>query len=260
MSRLLFKGGRWHTYYLDGTKVPGVTTVAGVLDKGGMVTAAAREAATWAVLHRDAFDVMGEAEWQRACARAHQDVWAKARDDGTALHKIAETLVYGTPMPDQVDGVPVADHVADMAQWLARWFDAWQVEPVKHEGLVYSDRWQYAGRFDLVADLADGQRWLLDFKTTASGVWPETALQLAGYRHASHYVDDDGHDKPLAELGIERAGVVWVRPDHAWLVPVLADERVFGYFAHCRSLYAFRQWDKAITVHDPLAAPEEAAS
>ena len=55
------------------------------------------------------------------------------------------------------------------------------------------------------------QRWLLDLKTSRSGVYGETALQLAGYRFAEVYVDSGGVEQPMPE--VDRCAVVWVRAE-----------------------------------------------
>lgn len=259
MSRLQFSRND-HRYLLDGKRVPTVTGITGkALDKPGMVKAAAREAALWANLHRDAHDVMGDTAWIDTAAGAHREVWNRARDDGSMLHVLAESLIYGTLMPEDVDGVRVPEHVADMAEQLAGFFDAWQVQPVLHETKVYHADYRYAGTFDLVADFG-GKRWLLDYKTSASGVWPENALQLAGYRHATHYVDRDNVDQRMTDLGIDDTAVVWVRPSFWEVVPVVTDASQFRAFLHCGAVADWAGKARGASVLDALPKPEQAAS
>ena len=52
------------------------------------------------------------------------------------------------------------------------------------------------GTLDLVAKLADGQTWLLDWKTGGKGIFREAALQLCAYRNADFYVDGNGDEQP----------------------------------------------------------------
>lgn len=225
---------RWHRYALDGKRVPGVTTAVGILDKGGLAPAAARETAAYAATHAADVEARGVEVWKKEVAASYRQVWNQSRDDGTALHKLAEALVYGKPLPDADEkGEPWRPNVVDMAGQLARWFDAFQVEPIVHEAVVFNETHRWAGTLDLVADLNTGDRWLLDYKTTASGVWPESALQLAAYSHASHVQIGD---RVTLWPGVDRCGVVWVRPDTYELVPVVADDRAYGAFLHCLSL------------------------
>lgn len=258
MSRLAFNE-RGHRYLLDGELVQSVTQVTGSLDKPGMLVSAVDHTAMWAALNRESYDLLGEREWIAAAKRARNEPWNKARDDGTKMHRLAESLVYGTPMPDELDGEPVSDDVAALAEQVARFYDAWEVQPVVHETLIYHERNKYAGRFDLVADLRDGQRWLLDYKS-GKGVYPEHALQATAYRYATHYVDRYDVDQPMSELGIEETGVVHVRPDNWELVPVRSDPVMAGYFNHLQHVAYWAKWKREDTVRDPLPKPERIAS
>lgn len=259
MSRLAYTE-RWHQYTLDGKKVPSVTGITGVLDKPALASAAAKEAALWAVQNTEALAVLDVDEWVKAAAGAPRRVWNQRAEDGQVLHTLAESLVEGTPMPTEVRGEPVADHVRDMAGQLARFFDAWDVQPIEAETMVFHDRYRYAGRFDLAAELRGGVRWLLDYKTTATGIYPETSLQLSGYGHCTHYVDDKNEDHDLAELGLERAAAVWIRPDTWELVPVAYDMRVFGYFLHLGAMHSWVKQSRDVSVLDALPRPDGVAS
>jgi hypothetical protein len=263
MTRLSFTA-RWHQYAIDGKRVPNVSTIAkfasGSTD--GLTNAAANEAAMWALQNRDALDLLGEGEWLKAAARAHRTLWDTRRDDGTMLHSLAEAIVYGRMMPAEVDGKPVPEHVADMAEQFAGFLDSWRVHPVEHETMIWHDRYRYAGRFDLLADF-DGQRWLLDIKTGASGVWPDAALQLTGYRYATHWVDADNVDRPVADLGIERTAVVWIRPDTWEVIPTRSDPHDFAAFVHCGGVAEWAAAAKAKgsdLIGEPLPRPESVAS
>ena len=259
MSRVVFTGGRFHRYAIDGKRAPNPSTVIGkALHKQGLVIAASREAAAWAATHVDELPVMGEDAWRKAATMAHRALWDQARDHGTLLHKLAEQLVYGNPLPtEDEEGLPWPDPVYQSAQQLARFFDAWDVNPVIHEAIVYNDQHWWAGRLDLMADLSDGRRWLLDYTTGASGVWPEKALQLAAYRHATHLVDGN-RDVPMPE--VQSCAVVWLRPDQWQLVPVRADAQVYGTFLHCLPIATWADQRREDSVGEPLAVPEGGAA
>ena len=91
------------------------------------------------------------------------------------------------------------------------------------------DRW--AGTTDAIARLRDGARWLLDYKTGESGVYPEHALQVCAYRFATHMqlvTNGEPTDWPMVE--VDRCGLVWVQPDFYELRPVVADEDRYRVF------------------------------
>lgn len=255
MSRLSYTD-RWHQYALDGKRVPSVTKITGSLDKPALPTAAAKEAAIWCAANAAALgELMDTEEWIRAATGAPRRVWNERADDGRKLHKLAESLIEGEPMPAELDGEPIAEHVRDMAEQLARFFDAYEVEPLAAEAMVFHDRYRYAGRFDLAAELTGEGRWLLDYKTGASGVWPESSLQLTGYGWCTHYVDPDNTDQPMESLGIERAGVLWVRPDTWELVPVKYDAQTFGWFLHAGAVRDWLDLSREVSILNPLPRP-----
>jgi PD-(D/E)XK nuclease superfamily len=259
VSRLAFTEKPWHEYTLDGKKVPSVTKIVGAaVHKPALVNAAAKETAIWATLNFEALGTLLDADaWVREATGAARRVWNKRADDGRDLHRLAESMIYGAAMPEEIDGRPVAPHVRDMAGQLARFFDAHDVQPVAHETMVYSDRYRYAGRFDLVADIG-GVRWLLDYKTGESGIWPETSVQLSAYGFATHYVDADSVDHDLEALGIERAGAVWIRPNTWDLVPVRYDRQVHGIFLHMGAVWSWTNQARQSIVYSPLPRPEAA--
>ena len=259
MSRVVFTGGRFHRYAIDGKRAPSPTTVVNkALAKPGLVMAAAKEAAIWAVVHHEELGQLGEYEWRHSCQMAHRRVWDQARDNGTKLHALAEQLVFGNALPtEDADGLPWPDDIYASAEQLARFFDAWQVDPVVHEAIVFHERHWWAGRLNLIADLGDGRRWLLDYTTGASGVWPEKALQLSAYRHATHLVNGT-NDVPMPEVG--SCAVVWVRPDGWELVPVKADDHAYEMFLHCLALEPWADQKRDEVVGAPLAVPEGGAA
>lgn len=260
-SRLTFSDARgYHEYQLDGRKVPSVTSIISkALAKPGLVNAAAKEAALWAARNVALLgDVLEPDAWVREATAAPRTEWNKRADDGRRLHTLAESLVYGQPMATEIDGAPVPDHVRDMAAQLARFFDAFHVEPMAHESMCFHDSYRYAGRWDLVARL-DKTTWILDYKTGASGIYPETSLQLCAYGYATHYVKDD-EDRPVSELDIERAGAVWVRPDAWSLIPVRFDRPVHGTFLHMGAAASWASMPKSQSVYSAVVPGEGRAS
>ena len=92
------------------------------------------------------------------------------------------------------------------------------------------------GTFDLVAKL-HGETWLLDLKTTRSGIFGETALQLAAYRHAEFYLDTEGEEQPMPE--VDRVGAIWCRADGYDLIPVEAGADVYRMFQYAQMVARF---------------------
>lgn len=261
-SRLTFSE-KSHTYALDGKRVPGVTTIIrNATDKPALPPAAAKETALWAAINTESLAGMGPDQWVRSASAAYRDVWNASAKRGTLLHEAARQLVRGDPLQpaDPETGEVWPDDVIRSAEQLAKFMDQWDAQPVLAERPVFHDAHHWAGTVDLVADLRDGRRWLLDYKT-GKGVYPETSVQLAAYRHASHVqVLTDGEPEDRAMPRVDRAGVVWVRPDGYELRPVRADITVYQVFLRMIDVSRWAGWKREDSVGEPLPVPEGAAS
>jgi hypothetical protein len=127
------------------------------------------------------------------------------------------------------------------------------VDTIASERAIYHDTFLYGGRFDLLATIR-GEVWLLDFKTGASGVWPEMALQQSAYRFASHMQGPDpgADDEPMPPIA--HVGIVWVRPEGWQLIPVRADRDVWQTFLATIPLHRFLAQRREDSVGAPVAA------
>jgi hypothetical protein len=222
-------GGRGHWYKIDGTKADGVTTLIGNgLPKPALTRWAAKSVAEHVADNLDA--VAGMAPMGRdAIVDALKGVpWASARRaavKGTEVHALAEKLSHG-------ELVEVPEHLEGHVESCVAFLDDWQIRPVRTETVVGHRRWRYCGSFDGVWSLPDGRRVIGDYKTSGSGVYPEVALQMAAYRHAEVYLDENNREKPIADLGITDGVVVWLRSDGYDVYPVDTSEPVFKDFLH----------------------------
>lgn len=245
--------GRGHRYVdANGAKVPGVTTIIeGGVPKPGLIKWAASSTAAYAVDYWDELTELPVSERLRRLERARFEQRDAAAVRGTKVHSLAERLAGGeeVTVPPELEG-----HVAAYVRFL----DEWQVQPVLTEAVAINHEHGYAGTFDLLADLLHPddptctERWLLDTKTSQSGVFGETSLQLAAYRYATHYLAADGSEQPMP--AVQRTGVVHVRGDGYELVPVVARRRQFLSFLYAREVGRFVEGARDL-VGAPLTAP-----
>lgn len=260
LKRNEYAWGHGYTMLINGKwkRVPGVTTITGVMDKGGLTNAAAREVATWAATHAGEYGTTTDpAEWLELAKGAHRRVWDVARDNGTRLHLIAQRLIYGDPVPAEDDhGVPFSDDVVRMGQQVARFMDAWDVTPLLVEASVFHAEHHWAGTMDLQAILRGGVTWGLDYKTSAAGIYPDTAIQVGAYGRATH-VQLEGVDRPM--IPPDRYGALWVRPDHCELVPLTVTDDTYRVFRALQFVYEWNKQPRDAVVGDPLE-PEEAVA
>lgn len=250
------KAGNGHSYYLDGEKVPGVTTILGDgIPKPALVGWAANTTADY-VMNR--LTVVQGANGPRIVAdelvddlRRWNDErpgWAKVkigsdplprldlakilanvrykdRDDaanrGSEVHALAEALARG----DEVDVPP---ELAGYVDSYLRFLDEWEPANARLEVVGVNRRWGYMGKFDMLADFP-GKVWssgpwegepvgrgLLDIKTSRSGIFAEVALQLQGYRFFETILGPDG-EEPMPSVDFVAA--IHVRADGYDLIP-----------------------------------------
>ena len=225
--------GSGHVYVDDlGRPVQSVTSILrDGMPKPALINWAGETTAAYAVDHWAELEQMGVATRYKTILNARWNTTRTASIRGTAIHQAAEAIGKGEPY-----AIP-ADSTAQVEAY-RRFLDDWRVEPIAIERVVGHTTFGYAGTFDILA-LVNGEPYLLDIKTNASGVFPETALQLAAYLHA----DWSEHEDTLKRLGGARTGVVWLRPDGGYeLLPVDAGEESFRAFLAAKDLAS---WSKA---------------
>ena len=216
-----------HKYRLDGRPIPGVTTlIGGGLPKPALTYWSAQTVAEYVADHDAEIEQlrgMGRGPMVAALKEVPWQKRDKAAIRGTDVHDLAERLVAG----EEVD---VPEHLTGHVESCVRFLDEWQPTPlVVERPLAHRAHW-WAGKPDLIARMPNGEVWLWDYKTADSGVFPETALQLAAYSHAEFYVDEDGNEQPLPH--IDRCAAVHLRADGYSVIPVKADDDAYKTFRH----------------------------
>lgn len=229
------EGSRLYVEPETGEKVPGVTSVIGMLPKDFLRYWAAKEVATTAVEELGTLVSMVLRDPSAAIdhlKKAPDRNTRKAADTGTAAHDLFERMSRGETLGRvHPDLEPFVNHFDDFLT---------TVKPEYHhmEETVWSDTHKYAGSFDAFATI-DGQRVWVDNKTTRSGIHAEVGIQLAAYRFADHILRPDGSRVPMpkADGGV----VLHVRPEGWQLVPVRADEEMFDMFLTLRKVFHFEK-------------------
>jgi len=223
--------GRNHSYTIDGQKVPGVTTIIGDgIPKPALTRWAAKSVAEFVADNLDTVkNFGGRGAIIGALSQVPFDNRDEAANRGTEVHKLAEQLSRGgdVEVPDVLAG-----HVDSHLRFLADW----QPRDEMLELVIVNYTWRYAGTLDLIATLRDGKRWLLDYKTSRSGIFAETALQLAAYRRGEACLIN-GVEQPMPQ--VDACGAIWLREDGYSFYPVAADDAVFKAFLWAKGIGKF---------------------
>lgn len=200
------RGGHW--YKLDGKKADGVTTLIGDgMRKKALEYWSANETAGYAVDNWDDLGVLSPSKRLEILKKARFESRDEAARRGTEVHDLAERLAHG----EEVD---VPEEIAGYVESAVKFLDDFKVQPILTEATVAHRGGNYAGTLDLAfrSPLFPGKTFIADWKTNRSGIYGETALQLAAYRYADFYQDGDD-EKPMTGLGITDAVAVWIRAD-----------------------------------------------
>lgn len=261
MTEPRLKRGQHHRYYIDGIPVPGVTTIAGKLDKSNALKIwAARESGSYAIEHWQELSELPLMERAQRIADAHKNVLSAKAAKGTRVHALADRIARGhrVEVPDDLRG-PVEAYV--------RFLDRWDMETVAIEAPACNTEYMYAGTFDSIVQCPKLGTVLVDIKTNDKRVYSEVSLQLAAYRYCDIYqeqVDTVGprggkkveiREHPM--IPVDACYVARVVGDAVELVPVDADEQIWDTFLHLREVYEFAdrvdfRGQNNPTVHEPI--------
>lgn len=181
---------------------------------------------------------------------------ADAAQMGSTAHALFEQLAVEGECTIEEEDEEKAGYLEGYADQFIDFMET--VDPVflHTEETVWSETHGYAGSFDAVVELHDlpseileqlglsprrkkPVTAMLDYKTSKSGVYPETALQVSGYMNADFIMHGDGKKSkiPKCDIGL----VLNVRPDYWRLFPLAASPEIFDVFL---ALMQVKQWEK----------------
>ena len=198
-------------YVWEKEQYQGVTSVVGMLPKPFLQYWAAKKVAEAAVERGTVTE--RDIDWLKAAPRRDLN---QAADTGTNVHERLDSII-------NKEDVDITEEEAPFIEGFNQFVDKCNPEWVMTEQTVlgfYGDL-GYAGSFDAIANI-HSESWLIDFKTTRSGVHPEVALQLAAYANAREVIHPDGSTQPVPK--IDRCGVLWLRPDNWQFVELKATQ------------------------------------
>lgn len=231
--------GRGHGYKLDGRKIPGVTTVLGLLDKPALREWYAKEAAKRVIDHWDEIVEMPPSARMDFVQRGPRERTQAAALRGTEIHALGAQLAAG----EEVEVPP--EHRGPVEAY-ARWMDEWDVEPLASEAPVAFTQpgSEYGGTADLWARVGvrDGIHALIDIKT-GSGIFHETPVQLAAYGYANL---SSWNGEEVEVLPPDAFYVAHVLPDAVRMVPIYCDQATHRTFLYLLQVFnAVEEWKEA---------------
>jgi hypothetical protein len=201
---------RAHTIYKNaaGKRVPGTTTISGILDKSRFLV-------PWA----------NKLGLQGIDSQSFVDEKAKS---GTLAHAWASEQMGG-PKPDLSAYTQYEIDAAENSfiKWLD-WWKAHTIEPVLVEACLVSEKYQYGGQIDCYASI-DGRLALIDNKTSKA-IYDEHWIQVSGY---AIILEELGYE--VDEVRILQIGRDESEGFHEEVKTDLSTQKKI--FLHCREIY-----------------------
>ena len=149
-------------YYMDGKRIPSVTTVISNCKIGGI-----EPLLSWA-------NRMGME------GKHHRQESSKAADAGTCAHDMIEAWIRGyefDPQPYEYEALDTAKPAFD---GFLKWTKQTNLQMGETEVSLVSERHKYGGTLDSMM-MGDGELALGDWKTSG-GIYPDYLIQLAAYK------------------------------------------------------------------------------
>jgi hypothetical protein len=160
MKETVTKRAKAHTTYKlqDGTTVPGVTTILGVLNKPALVP------------------------WANKLGLQGIDS-SKYVDDKAAIGTLAHQMIADYLRGEETDTSEYSKVQIDQAENAVLAFFEWEknhhIKPILIEEPLVNEVFRFGGTIDCLGEI-NGDLCLIDFKTS-SGVFPEMMVQVAAY-------------------------------------------------------------------------------
>jgi hypothetical protein len=197
----------------DGKRVPGVTTILGVLNKPALVGWANR-------LGLDGVDVN------------------KYRDEAAAIGSLAHYLIESElkgEEPDLADYTPAqVERASESLASFHAWREQHELDAIFVEKQLVSDDPRYGGTLDFYGR-CDGRLALLDFKTSGA-IYPEHKIQVAAYAKLLRI-----HEYRLQEVRVLQIGRT---EGESFSEHVLSRQQLsigWAIFTHALDIYALQK-------------------
>jgi hypothetical protein len=247
--------GRGRTYRWNDETFTSVTTLIGRgVPKPALTYWAAKSVAEWVADHYPLIGSVLEEDKPKAIKMMKGSPWDErdaAADIGTLIHDIAEARVLGLPLPDYEKKHAGFVHSFEM------FLDDWKPEYIATEMTVYNRTHRYAGTLDFIAKLPGLGLVLGDYKTSRSGIFQETCLQLAAYAHSEFCGMPNGAEEPMPS--VDTCVALNLRPNGYKLHELVADDSVFRTFLYVMQVAQFTDTGKEL-ISVPLSPPESAVA
>jgi hypothetical protein len=225
--------GRHYAHPGRPNTVPSVTTIKDMKAIKGLPYWAAREAATYAA---DNIAKLSALDRDEVIQLVKGSPWKPKPDSpskvGDVVHDWIDRNARGETVPDdEIAGAPL--QARQMWRQFGGFSDRYKPRWYATEFTVWSDEFGYAGTADWAAYI--GEFLVLGDNKTGTGVYPDSAMQLAALSHADFILEPDGTEKTLPHF--DKHAILHIRPRFSQLIPVDHISEWFRAFLGLKAVY-----------------------
>ena len=177
-------------------------------------------------------------EWLKSAAKRELN---KAADVGDRVHNTIEQII----LTGKWD---VDEEIEPYINGFYEFCDRFEPEWLFVEKPIFSLTHLYAGSFDAIVKI-NKKNFILDLKTTRSGISAKVAMQLAAYANAD-VMFIDGNEVELPE--IHAGAALWLRPEHWAFQPLRIDEDIFLTFLSLRRIFEWESRQSKTAILSPV--------
>jgi hypothetical protein len=247
-------GIRYYTSPRTNEKLVSVTSVLSTLDKPALRYWIGKQVATYAVEERSTWLPIAEKDPKGALDLIKGSPWRFTENSaqlGSAVHDAVEKRILG----ENLDITTLSDDVKPFIKSYINFEEIFKPTYEMSEATVLSYKYGYAGTLDAIATFNNPElglvgRYIIDWKTSKSGPYPEAALQMAAYKHADVILLPNGTEVELPEC--DGAIVVKLRPRSYEVVPANVDQDTFKYFRHLQMAFKWQHEKSKEVLSSPI--------
>lgn len=168
-----------HSYYVNGKRVKSVTGIVNMLENPALSFWKLNCAKEYI---NDLLKKNIDINYSHVdeAIKYHEKIADEAKTIGTAVHDYCEAFAIAHMNGSELPSIPnVDDKIINGINAFLEWVGEHNIEFLKVENIIYSKKYNYVGKFDLLCKI-DGKLTLVDYKTS-KGIYENQDWQLTGY-------------------------------------------------------------------------------
>lgn len=228
-----------------GERYPSVSAIKGVINSPAINGWRVKQAAQRALESyetgelRERLTVHGAEKTRKWLHRAAEDSLGQSALKGSFLHEMADLHMKGLPLPSDM-----TESSRKRVEWFLRFLEAHDLEYLMTEVSMINRTHTYCGTADAIVRYK-GEIQVLDYKSSASGIFADNALQLAAYANMEYWVEEEDFGEQalhkLPDVSTKTGMIVRITPDGYFVHHAILEGQIslWSTFLAARAIYPY---------------------